>query len=313
MHSVPEKLKVGPVDRQQALALGVSRDVLEGVQFRRIHQGVYCHRERAMTWEDEVRAAQLALPKSACTTGATRLQQLGFDVGPRLPLHFVIEGDLHRDLDGVFLHRTVKMPPHEGTAVSDEAAYVAFCAEARMIDAIKVGCAMLRFGRLDLHLLDEILGLEKWRRGVPETQHVLPFLDGRCRSMPEAELMAYILVAGLPIPDINRELEVAPGVPLTPDMWFEMYTLAIEYEGSQHQEDRSQYTSDIDRYSTYRRHGVAYELVTKEHLRSPKSTVRLVHGALAGRGYEGPAPDFGCQWDSLFRSLTDVVRPPRAA
>jgi hypothetical protein len=266
-----------------------------------------------MTWEDHVAAARLALPGSACTTGVTRIQQLGFDVGPRSPLHFVVEGDLHLTLDGVFLHRTVAMPPNDAGAVSTEAAFVAFCAEARTIDAIKVGCALLHAGLLDLGRLEEILVEEKWRRGVPETAYVLPFLNGRCRSMPEAELFACIVFAGLPVPEINRELEVAPGIVLTPDMWFERYEQAIEYEGSQHQEDRGQYTADIDRYGLYRRHGVHYEQITRERMRSPKATVRLVHRALVDGGYDGPQPDFDGLWPTLFARLSDVVRPPRAA
>ena len=68
--------------------------------------------------------------------------------------------------------------------------------------------------------------------------------------MPEAELLAYVVFAGLPMPEVNVAIEVAPGVELTPDLWFADYDLAVEYEGSQHQEDRAQYIADIDRYAT---------------------------------------------------------------
>ena len=313
MNLVPDLLRKGPVHRRELLASGVSRDVLEGVQFRRLHEAVYVHRDHEMSWEDHVEAARLALPASARTTGATRLRQLGLAVGSEWPLHFVVEGDLHLALARVFLHRTVKMPPSDDVGVSVEAAFVAFCAEARMIDAIKVGCVLLNKEWLDLHLLDQILTEEKWRRGVSETTYLLPFLDDRCRSMPEAELLAYVVFAGLPMPKVNCAIEVAAGVELTPDLWFVDYEQAIEYEGGQHQEERGQYLSDIDRYALYRRNDVPYELVTKERMRSPKSVVRLVHAALVDRGYEGPAPDFGSQWDDLFRPLADVVRARRAA
>ena len=303
----------GPFCRSEALAAGIPARVLEGVQFRRLHQGVYCHRDHQMTWEDHVQAARLALPEPARTTGVTRIQQLGLDTGPRWPLHFVVEGDLHLTLDGVFLHRTVKMPPGDEDGTNPEAAFVAYCAEARTLGAIKVGCLLLHREQLDLHLLDQLLIEEKWRRGVTETTYVLPFLDGRCRSLPEAELLAYVVAAGLPLPEVNHPIEVAPGVALTPDQWYDRYELAIEYEGSQHQEDRAQYTADIDRYALYRRHGVAYEQVTRERMRSPKATVRHVHDALVERGYDGPAPDFDGLWLTLFRLLTDVVRPARAA
>jgi hypothetical protein len=286
--------------------------VLEGVQFRRLHQGVYVHRGHEMTWDDHVEAARLALPASARTTGATRLRQLDLTVGAPWPLHFVVDGDLHLTLDGVFLHRTVAMPPHDQEGVTAEAAFVAYCAEARMLDAIKVGCVLLNKDKLDLHLLDQILSEEKWRRGVPETAYALPFLDDRCRSMPEAELLAYVVFASLPMPEVNCAVEVGDGVELTPDLWFADYAFAVEYEGSQHQEDRAQYNADIDRYAAFRRAGIDYELVTKERMRSPKATVRLVHRALAERGYSGPPPDFHGMWPLLFERLADVVRPHRA-
>ena len=302
-----------PFGRREALTQGIPPRVLEGARFRRIHKGVYVHRDHEMSWEDHVEAARLALPDTARTTGSTRLRQLGLAVGSEWPLHFVVEGDLHLELGGVFLHRTVKMPPNGDEAVTNEAAFIAFCAEARLLDAIKVGSVMLNKELLDLGLLDQILTEEKWRRGVVETAYVLPFLDGRCRSMAEAQLLAFFVFSGLPMPDVNVAIEVGPGVELTPDFRFPEYEQVVEYEGGQHQDDRAQYVADIDRYALYRRHDVPYELVTKERMRSPRSTVRLVYDALVARGYDGPPPDFGELWDSLFQRVADLVRPKRAA
>ena len=70
---------------------------------------------------------------------------------------------------------------------------------------------------------------------------------------------------------------------------------------------------DIDRYAAYRRNHVPYEQVTKERMRSPKATVRMVHRALVRCGYDGPRPDFDGFWPMLFMPLRDVVRALRAA
>ena len=184
MYVVPEELRHGPVTRMRALEAGVPARVLEGVQFGRIHHGVYCHRDHAPTWSDRVAAARLALPPGARTTGITRLQELGLDAGPRDVLHFVVEGDHHLALDGVFLHRTVLMPPCDELGVSAEAAYVAHCAATYVLDAVRVGSLLLRRGALDLRTLAALLEDQPWRRGCAETGWVLGHLEGRCRSMP---------------------------------------------------------------------------------------------------------------------------------
>lgn len=313
MKSVPQHLCNGPITREQALEMGVTRDVLEGVQFRRLHQGVYVHRDHRLTWSDHVEAARLALPAAARTTGVTRLRELGIEVGTPFPLHFVVQGDLHLVLDGVFLHRTVSMPAHGEEGVSTEAAFVAYCAEARTIDAIKAGSVLLRREMMDTGLLERLVAEEPWRRGVPEASYVMPFLDGRCRSLPEAELVTYVVFSGLPMPEVNEKITLPDGTELTPDQRFADYDLVLEYEGSHHQEDRGQYNADIDRYAAYRRNDVPYEQVTKERLRSPKATVRMVHRALVSSGYDGPPPDFDGLWLTLFQPLRDVVRRARAS
>lgn len=309
MFTVPEEFLHRPFSRAEALDKGITRGVLQGRHFRRLHDAVWCHVDHELTFTDQLLAARLALPAGARTTGVTRLQELGVDVGARSPLHFVVAGDLHLSVEGVFLHRTVKMPPHDEDGVSIEAAYVAFCADARLIDGIKLGSYLLNRRMLNGSLLEELLAEEKWRRGVAETTYVIPWLDARCRSMPEAELLAYVVASGLPAPEVNYKVEIAPGVEVTPDLWFERETSAVEYEGSQHQEDRAQYNADIDRYAAYRKHTVAYELVTKERMRTPKTTVRRIHAMLVDRGYDGPLPQFGPVWDSLFRPLRELVRP----
>lgn len=308
MFAVPEEFRSGPIHRAAAVAGGISRYVLEGPQFERLHDGVYCHRDHEMTFADRVTAAGLALPDAARTTGLTRIKELGVDLGPDLPLHFVVESDLHLVLEGVFLHRTVLMPPHDERGVSAEAAFVAYCAEARVVDAIKVGGALIHRGLLDVGALHDLLAVQQWRRGVAETAWVLPHLDGRCRSMPEAELFALVRFSGLPEPEVNPVVELAPGTPLTPDLWFARYRRAVEYEGGHHQVERGQYNADIDRYVLYRRHGVGYVQITKERMRSPKAAVRAIHAELVAGGYDGPAPDFGVTWSLLFRRLADAVR-----
>ena len=69
MFCIPDDFQRGPFDRSAALAAGIPARVLEGTRFRRLHKGVYCHRDHAMTWQDTLRAAQLGLPDEALVWG----------------------------------------------------------------------------------------------------------------------------------------------------------------------------------------------------------------------------------------------------
>jgi hypothetical protein len=309
MQPIPGSLLARPFHRAEALALGVSARVLEGRRFVRVHPRVYRHRDHVMSFDDAVAAARLALPEDAHPTGITRLQMLGLDFGPQLPLRFVVQGDLHLALDDIFLHRTIAFPPLDEIGVHPAAAYVAYCRRARTIDAIAVGDWLVHRGHVDGDQLRALVGAQEWRDGAAETGWVLDHLVGEARSLRESEVRSILAFAGLPRPEPNGPIELG-GAVVHGDLWFEAHRTAVEYEGSQHQVDRGQYVSDIDRYALYRRHGVRYVQVTRELARQPRSLVRRVHAELVAGGYEGPAPDFGATWDHLFSRLAHVV--PRA-
>ena len=308
MFDVPDRFRAGPFARSDALEDGISARVIEGVQFVRLHAGVYCHRNHELTRADRLAAARLALPAEARTTGSTRLRELGVVCGPTSPLHFVVSGDHHLAIPGIFLHRTALMPPADEDGVSAEAAFVAYCAAARVIDAIKVGSTLLHLGLMDTGLLHALIVEQPWRRGCAEARWVSEHLDERCRSLPEAELLALVRFSGLPEPEVNPELRDDEGTTVIPDLWFAARRQAVEYEGTHHQEDRDQYNADIDRYLAFRRMHTSYLQVTKERMRRPRLAIRQVHRALVEAGYEGPPPEFGELWAALFRPLRDVVR-----
>ncbi len=96
MLPVPPELRTGPFTPGScAGSLGVTPQMLRGKRFVRLYDGVWRHRDHAMTAADRLEAARLALPADARVTGVTRLQLLGLDVGPRLPMRFVVARDHH--------------------------------------------------------------------------------------------------------------------------------------------------------------------------------------------------------------------------
>jgi hypothetical protein len=306
MYDLPPELHEGPFTRRRALELGVTPKTLRGRRFLRLHRGVYRLAD-CTTPDHRVAAAQLALPDGVYLTGITRLQELGLEYGSRLPLHFVIEGDLHLAIPGIFLHRTRQLPPRDARAVSVEAAFISYCSLARLIDAIKVGNWLLHERHMDLKRLIELAGAHTWRAGAFEALYVSNYLTRDSWSLKESETAALLEFAGLPRPAFNVALDTGPDRVVIGDLVYEKWRTVVEYEGKHHQEDRDQYESDIDRYSLMRRSDYRYVQVTDQRLARPRQAVLVVHRTLVHAGYAGPPPVFGDRWRVLFSRLAHIV------
>lgn len=311
MRPIPEELLHRPFSRVEANCAGITGRMLSGKRFVRVLPTVYRHRDHVMTPDDWVRAARLALPDHAHLTGITRIQRLGLDFGPRLPVRFVVEGDLHLAYDEVFLHRTKRLPPTDDDGVIPAAAFIAHCRRARVIDAIKVGDWLLRHRHMTREDLRNLAIAQQWRDGADEALWILDHLDGDSRSLPESETRAILEFAGLPPAQVNRQLRLDDDVVVIADLVYQSWRTVVEYEGEQHQSDRPQYLTDIERYAIMRRHDVGYVQVTKEKLRHPQTLVGEVFRELVSRGYDGPPPRLDRHWQLLFARIHDILAQDR--
>lgn len=311
MRALPHQLTDGPFTRQQARSLGVTDRQLDGRRFVRVYPRVFRLADREMSDRDWVAAARLALPPTAHLTGISRIQLLGLDYGPRLPVRFVVEGDLHLAFEHVFLHRTKRLPPTDDEGVVVEAAYVAYCARARVIDAIKVGDWLLHNGHTTVGRVRDYALSCLWRDGADEAVWVLDHLDPRSRSLKESETRAVLTFAGLPRPVCNPILPLAEDVTVIGDLWFPEWRTLVEYEGGQHQAERAVYLGDLDRYELLRRAQIRYVQVTNERLAHARILVGTVFRELVDAGYAGPTPTFGTQWELLFRGVGVAVGAKR--
>jgi hypothetical protein len=269
MRDLPDELLTGPFSPARAQALGVTSRMLQGARFVRVVPRVWRHRDHEMSEDDWIRAATLTLPQDARLTGITRIQQLGLDFGPRRPIRFVVEGDLHLAPPEIFLHRTKRMPPADEHGVTPAAAFIAYCAKARVIDAIKVGDWLLQRDHMTVAELRSLALAELWRDGAHEAIWVLEHLDRRARSVKESETRSVLVFAGLPRPEANVPVHVGENVELIGDLVFPRWGVVVEYEGSQHQTDRGQYVADVDRYAVFRRGTIRYVQVTPRKVGPP--------------------------------------------
>ena len=153
--------------------------------------------------------------------------------------------------------------------MTPRAAFLAYCSLARVVDAHQGRRLAAAQGHLTVESVRALALRELWRAGAQEAVWILEYLDGRSRSLPESETRAILEFAGLPRPELNVALDDGPEPQVIVDLRYERWGLVVEYEGSQHQEDRGQYVVDIGRYAWMRRHQVPYVQVTKEKLRHP--------------------------------------------
>jgi len=300
-----------PFTTQDAAAHGVSWHALNGRTWTRIFPRVWVHVDHVMTPSDWVLAGHLTMPPDARLTGITRIQQLGLDHGPAFPLHFVVARDHHIATDRIMLHRTDRMPPADDAAVIPTAAFIAYCAEALVIDAIIVGDWLLAEGHMTLAGLTELACHDDWRAGSAQALWISPHLTGRSRSPAESRWRAVFAFAGLPAPQVNVEMTIDGRLVIT-DLAWRHYRAIVEHEGTHHQTDRSQYLTDLDRYALIRSTDQRYLQLTKEHARNPVAAVLKVDDMLRVGGYDGPPPDFGVRFRALYQRIPAARDPNRA-
>jgi hypothetical protein len=305
--AIPPELQRGPFTRARAVELGVTSRQLDGARFVRLFPRVHRYAGHAMTGTDWVEAARLSLPGGVHLTGVSRLQQLGLGFGPQWPIRFVVGSDLHLVLPGIFLHRTKRLAPTDAVGVVPAGAFIAYCARARVIDAIEVGDWLLHGGHTSAADVRTLALSALWRDGAHEALWVLEHLDHRSRSLKESETRAVLSFAGLPDPEVNVAIDVGEDVEVIGDLVYRDHRLVVEYEGARHQEDRTRYVADLGRYELMRAAGIRYVQVTKETLAHPRTLVGVVYRALIAAGYTGPPPTFGERWRLLFLPVSTAV------
>ncbi len=299
---LPEPLLHRPFSTTTAAEHGLSRHQLCHGPWCRIFPRTWRHIDHEMSFDDWILAARATLPDDARLTGITRLREIGIDHGPAMPLHFVVARDHHIATEGIMLHRTDRLPPCDSLAVTPTAAFLAYCVEATVLDAIIVGDWLLRERHMTIEGLVELACRDDWRAGAAQAFWISHHLRHASRSPGESGLRATCMFAGLPEPDLNVELQIEGRTIIVDLAWLAWRTVG-EYEGSHHQLDRSQYVRDIERYARLRSAHLAYVQITKEHTRNPMRVVHLIHEALVAGGYTGPPPDFGARWRSLHRRI----------
>lgn len=125
------------------------------------------------------------------------------------------------------------------------------------------------------------------RPGVADLREALPLLRAGSESPRESLLRLILSRAGLPEPELNRDLrddETGRFIARL-DLSYPRYRVAVEYDGRQHA-DLRQFRRDADRWPAIAAQGWLLVRVVDHHLRNPAAcVVQPVERALRARGW----------------------------
>jgi hypothetical protein len=134
--------------------------------------------------------------------------------------------------------------------------------------------------------LRELIGRHPHKRGIRKARHAL----GQCRtgadSPQETRLRLALVCAGLPEPAVNQPIMDASGKVLHfPDLSYEEYKVAIEYEGETHSSP-GQVAKDISRAEAAAAAGWEEVRISRRHMSDgAQAAVAKVRAALLARGW----------------------------
>lgn len=261
MREIPDELMNGPFTLERALALGLSREVVDGPRFRTPWRGVRVLRGSPDTLAERCRAASLVLPGSAAfshdtavalgdwltprTDGRASRTYEPLPVDPNLRVHVSVPSQLARPTGSrVVGHRFDPGPDDvmtiDGLRVTSP--WRTWCdlgaAGADDVDLVILADALRgRFPGAGARLLQERLDAWGQRRGARALRRALGRSRDRVDSPMETRLRLLFADAGLPEPEVNQWVRLADGTPVhKPDLSWPQWRVAADYDGRHHAE-----------------------------------------------------------------------------
>lgn len=174
---------------------------------------------------------------------------------------------------------------------SPEWTWVDLAGQLGRVALVAAGDSLLR--RTDplssLELIQEVVDRRSKVKGIRLAREVLPLLRHGVDSPQESKLRLKIVDAGMPEPGVTLPITDDFGSYVsTPDLQYQEYRIALEYEGDHHRVDPIQWGRDIERDDRLRAMGWIVLRFSKLQLREGwPASERKLRQALAERGWRG--------------------------
>jgi predicted transcriptional regulator of viral defense system len=248
----------GVVARFQLLALGLSREMVDGRIERgvlhRIHRGVYAVGHRRLTREGHLMAAVLANGEGAVLNDRSAAAHWGIQR---------YEGRITVNADGKprarkntpFVARSWTLEPdekttHEGIPITTVARTILDLAATQPPPKLEKAIREAEFLRLfDLDELLHLIERHPKRKGIAKLRAIVVLAAearNRTRSDLEDRFLELLAKEGLPMPEINKRIEL-PSATIEADMVWPDRQLIVELDGWQAHGTQSAFESDRSR------------------------------------------------------------------
>jgi very-short-patch-repair endonuclease len=151
-------------------------------------------------------------------------------------------------------------------------------------DLVAVADAALRRSLVTVEQLETAVASWSRRPGVARLRAAVPLVEPATDSPMETRLRLLLVLGGLPVPVVNRDVVVDGSWLARPDLSYPELRIAIEYDGDHHRVDRRQWQSDIFRRRLLEDAGwIVLVFTANDVLKFGHETVRRVRSAVSAR------------------------------
>ena len=293
----------GPLlTRAMALAGGITDWQLRGPSYQRLFNGVNAPSDLPITAALMARGALLAAPPGSLAARHTAAELWRGIVPDQPDVHLAIPPSARMQVAGIDARAWA------GTSSSRRAGillttpadtFVDLAADLTLVDLVVLGDSLVRRGLLaprDLVAAAELAH----GRGVRAARRAARLVRLGVDSAMETRLRLLLVLAGLPEPVVNLVIRDDVGTWLFRlDLAYPEVKVAIEYDGRQHAESRTQWVKDVGRREWF--DGDGWRIVTVlsgDLYQRPDLTLDRVVGVLQAKGIRTRVR--GVEWQRHF-------------
>jgi hypothetical protein len=259
--------------------------------YRPVYPNIYVPRNQAVSLQDRALGAVLWSDRAGIVTGlaAARLHGAHW-IDDKADVELIYENA--RPPRGI-IARNERIAPDEwgslgGLRVANPARTAFDLGRfRRRVDAVVRLDALMRARPFSVE--DVMMLTKRYRgsRGVARLKAALPLVDGGSQSPMETYWRLLVMHAGFPPPATQIPIYDHDGYPVRiVDFGWEEFKVAVEYDGDQHQTNRTQYLKDRDVLRVLERLEWKIVCVVKEDRRD--DVVARLYRTMISRGWAGP-------------------------